>query len=392
MRGAWVEDARLHIMRSCELETVFAESAGNVASLLEQKAETPRLKRIVQMRGPIEPALKKIHPDIQLLELEKVMQMGDKSLRPFQPPAPADTYLICHTSGTTGPPKGVLISNQVLARTLHFPVQRPLHAELRHADVLPQLLLREDRHPDEARRRLLLLPPVRPHVRAHRHRRPTHECKGHPLILGLGGVGFSKLMRILSGFLAGVLQRRSDKALGRHAGAAPDARRHGTPHPQPHPRQRHHRSLPAHLRQRAGQGRAAGVEEGGWLKKTLFHKALSAKMELLKKGTICRDSIWDRVVLRRLQALTGGRLGVVYSGGAPVDPEVTRLFLFSSVLAAIRFKVLQFFRAAFGAVVMEGYGQTENTAAATLATPRSARLPYPASREDSRRRTGFERT
>jgi long-chain acyl-CoA synthetase len=51
--------------------------------------------------------------------------------------------------------------------------------------------------------------------------------------------------------------------------------------------------------------------------------------------------VLDRLVLRRIRAIFGGRFRAAMSGGARLDPEVGRFFL------------------ALGIVLMQGYGQTE---------------------------------
>lgn len=72
----------------------------------------------------------------------------------------------------------------------------------------------------------------------------------------------------------------------------------------------------------------------------------------------------DRLVLARVRATLGARLQVVLTGAAPISPEV-----------------LEFFDAC-GVLVLEGYGMTETTAAATLNTASDHRfgtvgLPLP---------------
>jgi long-chain acyl-CoA synthetase len=69
-----------------------------------------------------------------------------------------------------------------------------------------------------------------------------------------------------------------------------------------------------------------------------------------------RHALADRLVLRRIRELFGGRLRMVFSGGAPIAPET-----------------LEFFDAC-GLTVLEGYGLTETSAAATMNTPDELRF------------------
>ena len=87
------------------------------------------------------------------------------------------------------------------------------------------------------------------------------------------------------------------------------------------------------------------------IKSTLFKWAIESKTHELQQGIVRSDGLYDRLVFAKVRAKLGGRLRIVFTGAAPISAEV-----------------LTFARAAFGATVMEGYGQTECAAACTLTT------------------------
>lgn len=93
----------------------------------------------------------------------------------------------------------------------------------------------------------------------------------------------------------------------------------------------------------------AGVQSASPLKKFLFNTALNAKREEVRRGIIRNNSIWDLLVFSKVQKALGGRVKIVITGAAPIS-EAT----------------LDFLRCAFGCPVLEGYGQTECTAAAFI--------------------------
>ncbi len=64
-----------------------------------------------------------------------------------------------------------------------------------------------------------------------------------------------------------------------------------------------------------------------------------------------RHALFDRLVYGRLRAAVGGKLRYAFSGGAPIDE-----------------RLVHFFRGA-GITVLEGYGMTESTGAATMNRP-----------------------
>src|SRR4051812_24245111 len=104
----------------------------------------------------------------------------------------------------------------------------------------------------------------------------------------------------------------------------------------------------------------AQAEKAGGLKKAIFNWAIGVGRKVREKeragekpGFLLQRQyeIADRQVLSKVRALFGGRLRLAASGAAPINPEI-----------------LRFFDAA-GVLVIEGWGMTETSTAATIATP-----------------------
>lgn len=85
------------------------------------------------------------------------------------------------------------------------------------------------------------------------------------------------------------------------------------------------------------------------IKKMLFRMALNSKEAELRRGIIRNNSLWDKLVFRKVQEAFGGRLRLMVVGSAPLAGNV-----------------LTFTRCALGCLVVEGYGQTECVAAVSL--------------------------
>jgi long-chain acyl-CoA synthetase len=104
----------------------------------------------------------------------------------------------------------------------------------------------------------------------------------------------------------------------------------------------------------------SGMEKEGGLKKAIFHWAIGvgARMRAAERSgrkpgfLLSRQYAFaDEKVLSKIRNLFGGKLRLAVSGAAPISPEI-----------------LSFFDAA-GVLVLEGWGMTETSTAATISTP-----------------------
>uniref|UniRef100_A0A671MSS2 long-chain-fatty-acid--CoA ligase n=1 Tax=Sinocyclocheilus anshuiensis TaxID=1608454 RepID=A0A671MSS2_9TELE len=94
-------DAIRYIINTAEISTVICDKAQKAAVLLEnvQRGDTPGLKMIILMDAF----------DTQLLEEAQKCSVHIRALR--DPPGPDDLSIVCFTSGTTGNPKGVMLTH-----------------------------------------------------------------------------------------------------------------------------------------------------------------------------------------------------------------------------------------------------------------------------------------
>ena len=117
----------------------------------------------------------------------------------------------------------------------------------------------------------------------------------------------------------------------------------------------------------------SGIEKEGGAKKAIFNWALGvgAKMRAAERsghepGFLLQRqyAFADKQVLSKIRNLFGGRIRLAVSGAAPINPEI-----------------LRFFDAA-GVLVLEGWGMTETSTAATISTPEDFKVgtigkPFP---------------
>ncbi|XP_032079500.1 long-chain-fatty-acid--CoA ligase 1 isoform X2 [Thamnophis elegans] len=87
-------------------------------------------------------------------------------------------------------------------------------------------------------------------------------------------------------------------------------------------------------------------------KRWILEFASKRKEAELRSGIIRNNSLWDKMIFRKVQANLGGKVKLMITGAAPVSANV-----------------LTFLRAALGCQFYEGYGQTECTAGCSLTIP-----------------------
>jgi len=104
----------------------------------------------------------------------------------------------------------------------------------------------------------------------------------------------------------------------------------------------------------------SGMEKQGGIKKAIFDWSLGVGRKMReaeragrKPGFLLRKqhAFADKQVLAKIRGLFGGKLRLAVSGAAPINPEILRFFDSAGVL------------------VLEGWGMTETSTAATISTP-----------------------
>ncbi|XP_065755863.1 long-chain-fatty-acid--CoA ligase 1 isoform X3 [Phocoena phocoena] len=108
-------EAITYIINKAELSLVFVDKPGKAILLLEgvENKLTPSLKTIVLMDSygsNLSDRGKKC--GVELISLKAMEDLGRANRRKPKPPAPEDVAIVCFTSGTTGNPKGALITHR----------------------------------------------------------------------------------------------------------------------------------------------------------------------------------------------------------------------------------------------------------------------------------------
>jgi long-chain acyl-CoA synthetase len=91
------------------------------------------------------------------------------------------------------------------------------------------------------------------------------------------------------------------------------------------------------------------IRESPGYKQMLVTRAVNSKIYYLENGATYHHYTYDKIVMNTMKQMIGGNVRVMVTGSAPISGDV-----------------LKFLKVCFCAPILEGYGQTENSAAATL--------------------------
>ncbi|XP_076458933.1 long-chain-fatty-acid--CoA ligase 5-like isoform X2 [Babylonia areolata] len=282
-----------HIINQAEIKVVVCDTSAKVKNLLSRKKDTPSLNTVVVMEefgGDLSGMASQAK--LRLVPFEFLESLGQANPAPLKLAKPDDVCIICYTSGTTGVPKGAMLTHQGFVATCSACLQQVLAGgiEVHPSDIMISYL------------------PL-----AHSYERLLHS------VMYMCG------SRV--GFYQGDIKKLMDDIQELKPTVFPCVPR---------------------LLNRFYDKVTSGVNSS-LLKKFLFNMALSSKEGELKRRIIRKNSIWDKIVFKTVQAALGGRVRLITTGSAPLSPEV-----------------LGFLRCVVGCPLMEGYGQTENHAICSL--------------------------
>ncbi|KAG0273937.1 hypothetical protein BGZ95_010262 [Linnemannia exigua] len=254
------------IVNQTEMETVIA-SADKAWILLNIKATLPTVKNIIVM-GSLEESLVEEgnRLDVNVVAWAAVERTGLDKPVPVNPPTPEDVATICYTSGTTGTPKGALLTHKNFIAGIGS-----FHMMAKHQKFFI---------PSGADTHISYLP------LAHVFERLCQAV----MISGAARIGY---------YQGDTLKLLDDVAILQPTIFV---------------------SVPR-LFNRIYDKVLAGVKAKGGLAAYLFNRAYTAKKNNLRRG-ILEHALWDRLVFGSIRARLGGKVRHIVSGSAPISPDV----------------------------------------------------------------------
>ncbi|XP_019637082.1 PREDICTED: long-chain-fatty-acid--CoA ligase 1-like [Branchiostoma belcheri] len=265
------------VIEQANLHTIVCDVEKKVSSILDNVQDLSTVKRIVLMEK-ITDELKKRATSlgVEIMTFDDVEEAGRKNPHDAVPPRPEDLLTICYTSGTTGVPKGVMLT--------HRNIITNISAVLKHVEGYLCL------GPDDMHVSYLPLP--------HQFERSLH------VMFFMTGVQI--------GFFGGDVKKLLDDFRVLRPTIFPSVPR---------------------LLNRIYDKVHAGVQ-GSAIKKKLLEIALRSKCAEVKRGIVRRDSIWDTLIFGKVQNLLGGRVRCLITGSAPLS-ETAITFLRAALGCAV---------------------------------------------------------
>ncbi|OQS07573.1 long-chain-fatty-acid-CoA ligase [Thraustotheca clavata] len=240
---------------------VLVCSGDLISNVLNVKHKCPDLEYIVSMDPSISARLRADAESkgVQILTLHELESVPDATV-PEEPAKASEVATICYTSGTTGDPKGAILTQRNLAATAYLAIQR-LNADpsYTHLSYLPL-----------------------PHV-FERMVLATVTRVGASIGFYQGDVlhlmdDMAELKPVLFVSVPRLFNRVYDKIM-------------------------------------------QGVNASGGFKKMLFDYAYETKRQGLASGSKTH-ALWDTLVFEKLRAVLGGRVKLIISGSAPLAANV----------------------------------------------------------------------
>ncbi|NXC16482.1 ACSL5 ligase, partial [Corythaeola cristata] len=259
-------EAIVYIVNKADISVVICDTPEKAQILLEncEQEKTPCLKTIILM-DLFDKELKDrgAKVGVEILLLQEVEELGRNNIREPVPPKPEDLCIVCFTSGTTGNPKGAMLTHQnVVADSAAFLRSTENTFECTSSDITMSYL------------------PL-----AHMFERVVQT------------VAYSCGAKV--GFFQGDIKLLTDDMKTLKPTLFPVVPR---------------------LLNRIYDKIQSGAKSP--MKRFLLNFAVVMKTAEIKQGLIRNDSIWDQLIFKKVQETMGGRVRIMVTGAAPISPSV----------------------------------------------------------------------
>ncbi|NWJ04869.1 ACSL5 ligase, partial [Crypturellus undulatus] len=259
-------DAIVYIVEKADISTVICDTPERAQILLKnrEQGKTTCLKNVILM-DLFDKELKDrgAQLGVEILALQEVEELGRNNITEPIPPKPEDLCIVCFTSGTTGNPKGALLTHEnIVANAAGFLKCTENTFECTSSDISVSYL------------------PL-----AHMFERVVQT-----VIYCCGGK---------VGFFQGDIKLLTDDMKTLKPTLFPVVPR---------------------LLNRVYDKVQSGAKSP--MKKFLLNFAVAMKTAEVKQGIIRNNSIWDQLIFKKVQETMGGQVRMMVTAAAPISPTV----------------------------------------------------------------------
>lgn len=253
-------DAVKYIVGHADIQAIFCVPS-TLNTLLCFMSDIPSVRLIVVLGAANEhlPTLPSTS-GVKIISYSELLDQGHSNIKPFFSPKPEDTATICYTSGTTGTPKGVVLTHANLVSSV---AGMTIRIKFNSSDIY-----------------LSYLPLAHIYERA------------------------NQILSVYYGVAIGFYQGDNLKLTDDLAALRPTV----------------FCSVPR-LYNRIYASITNAVNSSSTIKQRLFNAAYKSKQQAIMNG--CKPSpVWDRLVFNKLKMKLGGRVRFMGSGASPLSPDV----------------------------------------------------------------------
>lgn len=255
-----------HIIDQADLSLIVCDKNDKVKSLLGRIKETPNLKTLVVMETMTDD-IKALgqQTGVELVQYSDIEAKGEANPVEPMPAKPTDHAVVCYTSGTTGRPKGAILT----------------HSNILSAILASFYLFNKNNLAVTSEDTLISYLPL-----AHSYER---LCEGCTYIAG-GRIGFFQ----------GDVKKLMDDIKELKPTVFPSVPR-----------------LLCRVYDKVMAGASASK-----IKSHMLKMALASKDDEVKRGIIRNNSWWDKLVFSKVQETLGGHVRLITTGSAPLSPKI----------------------------------------------------------------------
>ncbi|CAF0960745.1 unnamed protein product [Rotaria magnacalcarata] len=258
------------IITQSAVQLIFADDLTRIKNLIEWKDEAIALQTIVSFVEPTEELVRLAEEKkLKILTLDQLREIGRNNPVEVVRPKPDDTAVIMYTSGSTGEPKGCIITHENCMCAIFGLLSSLNLLNLGKKEGIPRVL----------------------------NYMPLAHMFGCGTVIAISYLGGE----------VGFWQGKVEKLVDDFRDFRPTVLA----------------MVPRLLNKLYDKVRLE-LRKKGVIGRVLFQLAIRGKLALIRRGNFSQNTIWDKIIFNKIRRSFGGKVNRVISSSAPLSAEVCR--------------------------------------------------------------------